>query len=121
MKVISSRTHGVLDYLVGALLLVAPYLLGFATGGPKQWVPMAIGAATIAMSLITDYELSIARVIPLPVHLGADVLCGILLAASPWLFGFANEVYIPHVVVGIIEIVVPLLTRTSPDTYALRA
>lgn len=114
---ISTRTHGVLDYLVGALLIVAPYLLGFATGGIEQWLPQILGAVTIVMSLVTRYELSIAKVIPLKVHLGVDVLSGLLLAASPWLFNFAGVVWWPHLLVGIIEIVVPLLTgRDEPVT-----
>ena len=121
MRVISTRTHGMLDYGIGVLLLVAPYLLGFATGGPKQWLPMLLGAAIIGMSLITDYELSVARLIPLPLHLGVDVAGGLLLLASPWLFGFSNEVMWPHVIVGLLEIGTGLMTRTTPDTDPLRA
>jgi hypothetical protein len=103
-----------MDYAVGALLIVAPYLLGFATGGPKQWVPMLLGIAMIGLALMTRYELGAMRVIPMPVHLGIDVLSGAFLAASPWLFGFANEVYLPHLIVGIVEIGTAAMTQTRP-------
>lgn len=116
MKIIDTRTHGIIDYLTGALLLVAPYLFGFATGGVEQWLPQLLGATTILMSLFTDYELSIARVIPLPLHLGVDMASGALLAVSPWLFGFAGVIWWPHLLVGLMEIVVPLMTRR--DTVA---
>jgi hypothetical protein len=112
MRFLSTRAHGVIDYLTGILLLAAPYLLGFATGGPEQWVPMAIGASILVMSLITDYELSIARLIPMPAHLAVDGLGGALLAASPWLFGFSDRVYLPHLIVGLFEIGTSLMTRT---------
>jgi hypothetical protein len=121
MRVISTKIHGLIDYIVGLLLLVAPYMFGFATGGPKQWLPMAIGAATIMMSLLTRYELSIAKVIPMGVHLAVDFAAGALLAASPWLFGFAHEVYLPHLIVGLMEIAVVVMTRTQPQTYAAAA
>lgn len=114
MKVIDTRTHGVLDYLTGALLLVAPYLFGFADGGIAQWLPQTLGAMTILMSLITDYELSVAKTIPLGVHLGVDVASGVLLAVSPWLFGFADLIWWPHLLVGLMEIVVPLVTKRHP-------
>jgi hypothetical protein len=114
---ISTRTHGIIDYLTGALLLVAPYLFGFATGGIEQWLPQLLGAMIIVMSLLTRYELSIAKVIPLKVHLGVDVLGGILLAASPWLFGFADIIWWPHLLVGLMEIAVPLMTRR--DDYVV--
>lgn len=108
---IPTRVHGVLDYLVGALLILAPFILGFADGTAAQWVPIVLGAAAIVYSLITDYELSVAKVLSVPVHLGLDVASGVLLAASPWLFNFADRIWWPHVLVGIIEIIVPLLTQ----------
>ena len=111
---IDTRTHGILDYATGALLLAAPYLFGFATGGIEQWLPQLLGATTIAMSLFTDYELSISRAIPLRVHLGMDMVSGALLAVSPWLFGFAGLIWWPHLLVGLVEIVVPMLTRRTP-------
>ena len=115
MRIISTRMHGVLDYAVGALLIVAPYLLGFANGTAAQWVPQALGAMAIVYSLMTRYELGVVRVIPMPVHLGLDVASGILLLASPWIFGFAGTTYWPHVIVGAIEILTPLMTRTQPN------
>ena len=118
MKVIDTRTHGMIDYLTGALLIVAPYLFGFANGGVAQWLPMILGAMIIVMSLITDYELSVAKMIPLGVHLGVDIAGGVLLAISPWLFGFADLIWWPHLLVGLMEIVVPLLTKRHVSTHA---
>jgi hypothetical protein len=108
---IDTKTHGIIDYLTGALLIIAPYIFGFATGGVEQWLPQLLGAMIIVMSLLTRYELSVAKVIPLKVHLGVDVAGGVLLAVSPWLFGFAEVVWLPHLLIGLMEIVVPLITR----------
>lgn len=111
MKIISTRAHGVLDYLTGVLLIAAPWLFGFATGGVAQWLPQILGTMTILMSLITRYELSLAKLIPLDVHLAVDMASGLLLAVSPWLFGFAGIIWWPHLLVGLTEIAVPLMTR----------
>lgn len=108
---IDTRTHGIIDYATGALLIIAPYLFGFATGGIEQWLPQILGAMVIIMSLLTNYELSAAKVIPLKVHLGVDIIGGLLLAASPWLFGFASVIWWPHLLVGLMEVVVPLMTK----------
>lgn len=112
MEMIDTRTHGIIDYLTGVLLLAAPYLFGFADGSMAQWVPMVLGALILLMSLITDYELGLARVLPLPAHLGIDMFGGALLLASPWIFGFADLIWWPHVLVGVMEIAVVLMTRT---------
>src|SRR5215213_2483256 len=101
MRFISTQVHGVLDYLVGVLLIAVPWILGFDGTGAAQWVPVILGVAAIIYSLLTRYELGMARVIPMSVHLWLDALSGLLLAASPWLFGFSDIVWVPHVVVGL--------------------
>ena len=115
MRFIPTRVHGMLDYGVGALLIVVPYLLGFADGTAAQWVPQLLGLVAIGGALMTDYELGVMRVIPMPVHLMIDIGSGALLAVSPWLFGFADKVFWPHLLVGIMEIGAGLMTRTTPE------
>ncbi len=114
MNVLSTRAHGVIDYLTGALLILVPYLFGFATGGIEQWLPQILGLAILGMSLITRYELSVAKIIPLGVHLGVDFAGGLLLAVSPWLFGFAEIVWWPHLLIGLMEIAVAAITQRQP-------
>ena len=77
---------------------------------------MIIGVGILLMSLLTDYELSLSGLIPMPVHLAADGAGGLLLLVSPWLFGFADQVRWPHVVIGLLEIGAALMTRMTPDT-----
>jgi hypothetical protein len=121
MRFIPTRLHGALDYGVGALLILLPYLLGFADGTAAQYVPQALGAAAIAYAVLTDYELGLVRVIPMPLHLWLDAGSGVLLAASPWLFGFADRIWLPHLALGLFEIGASLLTRTQPAFRAARA
>jgi hypothetical protein len=104
-----------MDYTMGLLLILSPYLFGFATGGAKQWLPIILGGGAIAYSLFTRYELGLVAAIPMPVHLALDIASGILLAASPWLFGFANEVFWPHLILGLIEIGTAAMTQTTPS------
>ncbi len=115
MRVIPTRVHGMVDYIVGALLIVAPWLFGFADGGAEQWVPIILGAGVILYSLMTDYELGVMKAIPMSMHLMLDIGGGIFLAVSPWLFGFADEIWWPHVIVGLGEILAGLMTKTRPE------
>lgn len=117
MRFIPTHVHGYLDYLVGILLIAAPWLFGFAEGGAETWIPVILGAGAILYSLFTDYELGLVRQISMPVHLGLDAGSGVLLAISPWLFGFADLVWIPHVVVGLIEIGTAMTTETHPRYF----
>lgn len=115
MRIIPTRVHGYIDYLFGILLIASPWLFGFAVGGVAQWLPVVLGASVIVYSLLTDYELGLSPTISMPVHLGIDVLGGTLLAASPWLFGFADVVFWPHLVFGLVEIATALMTKTRPE------
>ncbi len=114
MQPITPRLHGVLDYLVGALIVATPWLFGFAQGGVETWVLVAAGAATIAFSALTDYEFGLAHRIPLPIHLALDFMVGAVVAFSPWLFGFADLVRAPHVVLGVFDVGLALLTSSRP-------
>ncbi len=113
MRVLSQRAHGALDYIVGALLILAPRLLGYDNGGAEQRVPEMLGIAIIVYSLVTNYELGLLKLIPFRVHLTLDGLGSIFLALSPWLFQFSDRVWVPHMVVGLLVLAVALMTRTS--------
>ena len=114
MRFLGTRIHGVLDYVVALVLITAPWALGYSFKGAETWVPVLLGAFTAVYSLMTDYEMGASRVISMRTHLLLDLLSGVLLAASPWLFNFHEYVYLPHVVLGITEIVVSLITKTHP-------
>ncbi len=117
MRFISTKVHGVLDYMMGILLIASPWLFGFAEGGGmKVWVPVILGMGALLYSLMTDYELGLSDSISMRTHLTLDLMSGVLLAVSPWLFGFADVVYLPHLILGITEVGAALMTRTHPAT-----
>ena len=115
MRFIPTRVHGYLDYIVGALLIAAPWLFDFAEGGAETWIPVVLGAGAILYSLFTDYELGVSKTLSMRTHLMLDLMSGILLAASPWLFGFADNVWSPHLILGLFEIAAALMTRREPS------
>lgn len=120
MRFIPTRAHGYLDYIVGALLIVAPWLFGFALGGAETWIPVLFGSGAIVYSLLTDYELGVSHYISMRTHLLLDLLSGIVLAVSPWLFGFADEVYGLHLFLGLFSIGISLMTKRERDARSLQ-
>jgi hypothetical protein len=114
MRFIPTWMHGMLDYPMAILLIALPWLGGFADGGPEQWIPMIAGVAMLGLSAMTSYEAGLVRAVPMPVHLAVDVAMGLFLTISPWLFGFAAEVYLPFLILGIAEAAAGLMTETSP-------
>lgn len=116
MKMIPRNVHGVIDYIVGLALIAAPWLFGFADYSMATYVPVALGLGSLLYSLFTNYEMGLVRKIPFKVHLKMDILSGVILAASPWVFGFASYVFLPHLIVGLFEVVAGLTTKDQPMT-----
>lgn len=115
MRIISTRTHGTIDYATGAGLLAAPALLRIGDVPAATRVLRVAGAAAVVYSLLTDYEFGLVRVIPMRAHLAMDAASGVLVAASPWLFGFAERgprYRLPHAVVGAAEVLAALTSKT---------
>ncbi len=114
MRFIPTKIHGFIDYGAGALFMASPWLFGFAHKKTAAVVPITVGAGALVVSLFTDYELGVVKRIPMPAHLAGDVLEGVTLATSPWVFGFAKQVYLPHLVFGLFAIGAGLLTKKVP-------
>jgi hypothetical protein len=111
IKFINSKAHGCLDYLVGAALIALPWVAGFADSTAATRVPVLLGVAAIVYSFVTRYELGVIRILPFRGHLMLDVVHALLLGSSPWLFHFADHVWAPHLVGGILEAAVVLCSQ----------
>ena len=103
-----------MDYLVGIIIAASPWLFDFARGGPETVVPALVGIIGIVYSLLTNYEFGALKLISMRTHLALDYVSGALLAASPWLFGFNDYVYLPHLILGLVEIGTAAMTETEP-------
>jgi hypothetical protein len=114
MRPIPTKVHGILDYLTGALLIAAPWLFNFSDHDTARWVAIGMGLVFLGQSIFTNYEMGLVRRIPMSAHLTLDVLGGALLVASPWLLGFSERVYLPHLLVGLLAIGSGLLTQRVP-------
>jgi hypothetical protein len=133
MRFIPTRFHAPLDYIVGAGLIAAPWMFQFSEHTAPTVISIVLGVGLIGYSLFTNYELGVWKVAPMAVHNLIDIVAGAVLAASPWLFGFADEsanVWVPFVLVGLAAIFLGLTTKqqggysyrksgTTPTTASL--
>jgi SPW repeat len=116
MRFIPTRYHAPLDYIVGAVLIAAPWLFSFSDIGAATAVSIVLGSGLILYSLFTNYELGVWKVAPMAVHNLIDIVAGAVLALSPWLFGYADEsasVWAPFVIIGIAAVFLGLTTKQA--------
>src|ERR1051325_4943134 len=117
MRFLPTKVHGVLDYLVGIALIFAGNIFSFSEiGGAAVNVPRVLGIILILYALFTNYEWGVWKVLPMYYHLWIDFLAALFLALSPWIFGFSDEkssAHVPHLIVGIVVILVVLVSQTA--------
>ena len=118
MRFIPTRFHGMLDYVVGIILIISPWLFDFSDVSAATWVVVVAGVLALLQTVMTDFEAGIIHKIPMKTHLMTDFVLGVILALSPWIFGFVERVYAPHLIFGVFSILASLTTHRVPsETY----
>lgn len=120
MAHISTRTHGIIDYITGASLIALPLLLAKRSDRPEVTIPLVMGAGSLVYSALTDYELGLEKVLSMRTHLYIDIANAALMTASPWIFGFNRRTWLPHVMVGLGELAVALNTAMYTEEESNR-
>jgi len=119
MRFISPKTHAFFDFAIGLLIILTPNIFGFSdAGNAAVMVPRIVGILLILDGLITDNGLNIACYISMRRHLTADLILGLFLMASPWLFGFHDKgasAWLPHLLIGLIVVAASLATHDELD------
>ena len=88
-KPISPRVHGMLDYSTAAAVAAAPQVFDMPAPASRLFESLAGGYT--ALSAVTDYPLSVRRMVPFKGHGAAELAIGLALPAMPWLLGFADN------------------------------
>lgn len=117
MRIIPTRIHGIIDYLVGILFIILPKVLNW--NQTADYLLSILGVSIIVYSLLTHYELSVVKWIPMPVHLGLDVLAGLFLIAAPFFFPVAGDgVTTWMVILGLFALIISLFSQIEPPERA---
>ncbi|NAS29786.1 hypothetical protein GTQ40_02275 [Flavobacteriaceae bacterium R38] len=89
MKFVTKKIHAFLDYPVAIALMVLPFLLGLGSSNPLALqLSVATGVAAFILTLLTDHQLGVIRVIPYKFHLIVDFLVAIVFILAPFILSF---------------------------------
>ncbi|MCU0494482.1 MAG: hypothetical protein MUD01_23080, partial [Chloroflexaceae bacterium] len=80
MKIFSTRTHGILDYVSVGTLFALPHV--FNWHGPVKTLLTGAALGTLGYSLLTHYELGLVKALPMEAHLALDAMSGAMLCAA---------------------------------------
>ncbi len=88
MKILSSKTHGILDYATVFFLLASPSL--FKMEAPLSTITYILGAVHLSLTVLTDFEVGLIKVIPFRIHGLIEIVVALGLAVLA--FWFYNNV-----------------------------
>lgn len=114
MKLFSTKTHGIVDYVTAGALVALPRIAGWSEEVTRFMTVMALG--TVAYSALTDYECGVVKALPMTGHLVLDGSSGALFCAAPLVFpDEAASVKVTLVGIGLFELMASLCTETEPE------
>ena len=91
IRFITKQIHAYLDYPVAIVLMAAPFILGLGESLPlAKWLSFGTGVAALFLTVLTDHQLGLIRLLPYWVHLAVDFLVGVVFLAAPFAFGFSG-------------------------------
>lgn len=109
--------HAAGEPLLVVLLIAAPFLFGYSDDAGPTALSILLGIVVMVEAASTDWRLSLVQVIPVRVHAIIDVVLGIVLIASPFLFGFTDVAAATafFIVLGLLMVLGFLGTEWKPD------
>lgn len=110
-NLISTQWHALLDYLLAIMLLIGPWFFNFPDDQTGKTLCLASGGMIVLFNLFTKHELGIIRVIPMSLHLNLDLVMGIFLILSVFLFDMQYGAYMLLVLSGAIILGSSLYTK----------
>ena len=104
--------HGIIEYVGGALLIAAPFLLSFDSGTATA-LSIVVGVVVVGLAAATDGPTSLVNQVPRAAHVALDYVLVVLLVALPFLAGFSDETAPTalFIVVGVAHLLVTIGTR----------
>lgn len=109
-RIVPQDVHSVMDYIDAGSVLATAFITSSSKARAAAWL---MGGGGIVASALTDYRLSLAKVVPIEAHEVIDYTFGVCAVSAPFVFGYrksAKLVAAIHIAIGLGTIVASLFT-----------
>jgi hypothetical protein len=110
------NVHAMLEPIIALVIIAAPWIFGFSDVDDATVVCVAVGVVMLLAGSMTDWRISLVRLIPLRMHFMTDLLLGAVLILSPFVLGFSDQGGATRftIIAGVLELMTALATRWDP-------
>jgi hypothetical protein len=108
--------HAAVEPIVAIVLIAAPWIFGFSDINSAKVISIIVGVIMLLSGAMTRWRFALVRVIPLRMHFMTDLVLGLFLILSPFIFGFSHKGGATRftIIVGALELLTALSTRWEP-------
>lgn len=96
---LSSKIHGLVDYLVAIFLWIAPSLFNLPTN--TTTVVYGLGLIHLALTAFTNFEYGLIRFIPLKIHGWIELAASVLILGVAFYLGSLEGEYARNFLIGV--------------------
>jgi FtsH-binding integral membrane protein len=109
---IPAFVHGLIEYVLGALLVAAPFVFSFDSDGATA-VAIVAGVVILIVAASTAMSTGLIKSIPVQAHVVLDYLLAVILIASPFIFSFTDDGTATafFIILGIFLLLMTIATR----------
>ena len=119
MRFITKKIHAYLDYPVALALIILPFILDLGSSNNIAfYLSISVGIAALALTLFTDHETGVFRILSYRFHLVIDFLVALLFLAAPFIFSFEGLDAYYYWINGIAVLLVVSLNKREEMSFS---
>lgn len=101
MNFVTKKMHALIDYPVALSLIILPFVMGLGESQPVAlYASVVTGIAALLLTLATDHQTGVIKLISYNIHLKVDLAVGISFIVLPLILGFKGIDLIYYLVNG---------------------
>lgn len=89
IRFVTKQIHAYIDYPVAFALMGLPVVLSLGSSNPMAfWLSVTVGGAALILTLLTDHQTGVIRILPYWFHLTVDGIVGLVFLVAPFALAF---------------------------------
>ena len=110
------NAHAAIEPVMAIVFIAAPWIFGFSDVDAAKTLSIVVGVVMLVAGMMTQWRLSLMKLIPLRAHFATDLMIAVVLILWPFIFGFSDEGVATRFVIiaGVLELLAGLSTRWDP-------
>ena len=112
---ISIKLFGLINWALAIVMISSLWTFGLLNyHGGALLMPLLLGWLQLLMAIFSNTPNGIIKVFPQQMHCFLIVIVGSFLMCMPWSYKFSDQVFLPHLIFGLVMVINGIFVHKSP-------